>query len=61
MKRDLRDHLVMTIVTGAWVISTWFLWEHPTDVNFATWAGFGATMTGTYHWLNLRDDKEKDA
>jgi hypothetical protein len=58
---DVRDWLVITLVTAAWAASTIFLFKHPSDVNFATWAGLAVTMTGTYHWLCIVDDKKPDA
>jgi membrane protease YdiL (CAAX protease family) len=57
---DVRDWLVMCIVTCAWLASTVFLFLHPDPANFATWAALGATMTGAYHWICYRDQKEAD-
>jgi hypothetical protein len=34
---------------------------YPSSVNFATWAGFEATLYGAYHWLCVSDDKRVDA
>jgi di/tricarboxylate transporter len=59
--KDLRDILVFVLVTAAWVFSTVYLFDHPTDTNFATWAGLCLTITGVYHWICMKDDKEKDA
>jgi hypothetical protein len=57
---DLDDWFVALLVAGAWVASTVFLFLHHSDLNFATWATFGATIVGVYHFLSVRDDKEKD-
>ncbi len=57
---DLRDRLVMLIVTLILAVGTIYVFVHPTDMNFTTWAGLVVTITGVYHWLNIRDDKEKD-
>lgn len=58
---DWDDWCVLAIVTGAWIASTVFLFKHPDDPNFATWAGLAITMTGTYKWLSDRDDQTPDA
>jgi hypothetical protein len=58
---NIRDWLVMALVTAAWLISTMFLFVHPDPANFATWAAFGATIIGCYHWLIYVDDKKPDA
>lgn len=54
------DYAVLGIVTCAWIASTAYLFLHPSDVNFATWAGLAATMGGIYHWLTIYDDKKQD-
>lgn len=59
--RDYRDHVVMTLVSCAWVAATVYLFMFHSDVNFATWCGFSATICGVYHWLTIRDDKQPDA
>lgn len=58
---DIRDWLVMLLVTAAWVASTVFLFMHPDAANFLTWAGLAATVTATYHWLVYADSKKPDA
>lgn len=50
----------MVLVTGAWVASTVYLFRHPSDMNFATWATLCGTMTGFYHFMTVKDDKTKD-
>lgn len=57
----LDDWIILGIVTTAWIVSTVFLFAHPTEANFATWAGFGATEVGAYHWLSIIDDTHPDA
>ena len=59
--RDIRDHIVMVIVTVVLAFGTVFLVKHPTDGNFLTWAGLVATVTGLYHFLCVFDDKRPDA
>lgn len=58
---DLRDWFVMGVVTFAWFAGTAYVFIHPDDVNFVTWAGLTATMGGVYHWLVLQDSKRPDA
>ena len=58
---ELRDWLVMGFVTAGWLVSTAFLWVHPSEANFGVWAGLAGTMTGAYHWLVLLDSKRPDA
>lgn len=58
---DLDDWFVALLVGGAWAASTVFLFLHYSDMNFVTWSGFGVTIVGAYHWMSVRDDKEKDS
>lgn len=58
--RDLRDHVVMVLVSSAWIASTVYIYKHPSDMNFATWATLCGTMTGFYHFMCVRDDKIPD-
>ena len=37
------------------------VFSHPDPINFGTWAGVTSTVTCAYHWLVIRDAKEKDA
>lgn len=59
-KQDSRDWFVMCAVTSAWCASTVWLFIHPSEAAFATWAGLAVTMIGAYHWLVLLDDKRPD-
>lgn len=52
---DWRDWLVGILVPAMWVFAGAYLWRHPSDANFATWAGICATLTGAYHYLNIKD------
>ncbi len=57
---DLRDVFIFVMVSAAWIAGTVYLFYNRTDLNFATWATFSATILGAYHWISMRDDKEKD-
>ena len=58
--KDLRDIWVVLAVSAAWVFSTIYLFRHPSDMNFATWAALCTTVTGVYHWICMKDDKIPD-
>ena len=58
--RDCRDTASMVIFALAFAASVVYIFLHPTDINFATWAGLTATMGGIFHWLCIYDDKKKD-
>lgn len=58
---DFRDYFVGGLVAVMWAAATVYLFKFHSDANFVTWAGICGTMTCVYHWLNIRDSKEKDA
>lgn len=60
MNWDLDDWFVAALVTTAWIFSAVFLWRHPSDLNFATFATLSGTLVGVYHFLSVKDDKSED-
>ena len=58
---DTRDWLVIALLAGMHISATVFVFSHPDPINFGTWAGVTSTVTCAYHWLVIRDAKEKDA
>jgi squalene cyclase len=56
-----RDWFVMGHVNAALIAATVFLFKHSDTMNFATWGTVLVTVIGVYHWLVIRDSKEKDA
>ncbi|HXI67240.1 MAG TPA: hypothetical protein VNH41_04820 [Steroidobacteraceae bacterium] len=60
MKNDCRDWFVMLLVAAAWAFASAYLWKHASTADFGIWAGVCGTLTAVYHWLNIRDSKEKD-
>ena len=58
---DHTDLIVFLMVSLAWIAGTVFLFMHPSDMNFATWATFSATITAVYHWIIFKDSKIPDA
>jgi hypothetical protein len=58
---DARDWVVIVLMASIQGAGTWFIFEHPDGVNFATWATMCGTLIGAYHWMVLRDSKIPDA
>lgn len=58
---DTRDWIVIALMAAIQVAATVFLFEHTDAINFATWATVVGGLTTAYHWLVIRDSKEKDA
>lgn len=50
----------MGIVTAVLIAATIYLFIHAATPVFLAWCGFVPTVTGVYHWLTVRDSKEKD-
>ncbi len=58
---DLRDWAIMGLVAAIQIGGTSYLFGHPTDMNFATWAALCSTLTAAYHWMVIKDSKAPDA
>lgn len=58
---DLRDWVVIGLLAAMHVSATVFLFVERSPTNFVTWAGVTSTITCAYHWMVIRDSKEKDA
>jgi uncharacterized membrane protein len=58
---DVRDWVVIGLMAAIQVAATVFIFMHPDAVNFATWATIVGGLTTAYHWMVIRDSKEKDA
>lgn len=56
---DARDWYVMVHIGGALVASTVFLFFHP-DV-FPTYCTFVGGVGAMFHWMVIKDSKQKDA
>jgi hypothetical protein len=52
---DIRDWFTGIVIAAAWAAATVYLFIFHSDINFATYAGLCATMTGFYHWVISRD------
>lgn len=55
------DKFIIAKVSLMWTVATVYLFMHPSEASFATWATFGATVAGVYHFLTIKDDKTADA
>jgi hypothetical protein len=58
---DIRDWFVLGCISFVGLAATVFLFVHPSPTNFATFAGLQVTLMSAYHWMVVRDSKEKDA
>ena len=58
---DTRDWFIMLLVAGMWIAGTVYLFMYHSPLVYSTWCGLGATMTGVYHWITLKDSKVPDA
>lgn len=46
------DWFILAKVSAMWTVATVYLFMHPSEASFATWAAFGATVAGVYQWLD---------
>jgi hypothetical protein len=58
---DTRDWLVIALMAGIQIAGTAFIFKHPDTMNFVTWGTLCGTLTGAYHWMVIKDSKQKDA
>ncbi len=61
MSIDIRDAFVIAFLTALMCAATFYLFRHPSDVNFATWGTILGTGLGGYHWMVFLDSKRPDA
>lgn len=57
----VRDWIVIVLMADIQLAATVFIFLHPDGINFATWATLAGTLTGAYHWMVIRDQKQADA
>lgn len=60
MKTDWRDVAVLVIFTAGFAAATTYLFKHPSDMNFATFAALFGTLSAAYHWIITYDSKHPD-
>lgn len=58
---EVRDWFVLGCISFVGLAATLFLFKYPSATNFATFAGLQVTLMGAYHWMVIRDSKQKDA
>lgn len=51
----------MGLITLGWGAATVYLYQHPSDVNYATWGTITATIICAYRWIDYKDSKIPDA
>lgn len=54
------DWFVLGAVTAIMIAATVFLFMHPSAESFGVWGTAVATICTAYHWITIRDSKEKD-
>ena len=59
-RKDWRDFAVYGLVVALGAFSSVYLWRHPSDMNFGTFATIGGGIIAAMRWFDLRDDKEAD-
>lgn len=55
------DWFVLGNVTAIFLVATVYVFMHPSAEAFAVWGTACATVVSAYHWLTVKDSKEKDA
>lgn len=58
---DLDDWIIMALVVLIMLAGTVYLFLHPAAAVFAAWCGLVTTVTGVFHFMRVKDDKEKDS
>ena len=53
--------MIIGLMANVQIVASVFVFKHPDVVNFATWATVAGTLTGFYHYVIFRDQKETDA
>ena len=60
-KKDWRDYLTYFFAAAIVIYASVYLWNNRSDTAFGIWAGVVGTLAAVLRWLDLRDDKERDA
>jgi hypothetical protein len=58
---EIRDWIVIAVITAMVAVASIYLFKHPSDMNFTTWCGSITAFGGIYHWLVYLDSKKPDA
>ena len=59
-KKDWRDYTTYAFAGIILIYASWYLFGHPSEVSFATWAGIVGSITAVLRWLDISDDKRAD-
>lgn len=57
---DLRDWFVIAYVAVFNTAGFYYIEQHPSDINYAVWAGLLVVSGSIYHYLIIKDDKSPD-
>ncbi len=58
---DTRDWIVIALMAAIQVAATVFIFLHPDTLNFVTYGTLVGGLISAYHWMVIRDSKQKDA
>ena len=59
--KDWRDFTTYAFAGIIVFYASWYIAKHPSDINFATWATVCGTVACILKWLDITDDKTRDA
>jgi len=58
---DNRDWVTLTLIACGFIASWVYAFIHPSNEVYAICVGGVGTFGAIFHWICVRDDKEKDA
>jgi len=58
---EIRDWLVIVVITAMVAVASLYLFRHPSDANYAMYLGSVTAIGSVYHWLVYLDCKRPDA
>ena len=59
--KDWRDFTTYAFAGLILFYASWYLAKHPSDISFATWATVSGSIVCLLKFLDIKDDKQKDA
>lgn len=58
---DCGDWVVVVFLFAFAATGAAFCFLHPDTINFGAWIGTLGILSGTFHWLRIKDQKQADA
>lgn len=58
---DCGDWVVVTFIFSFAAAGFAYCLLHPSEATFLGWLGLAGVLTGTFHWLRVKDQKTADA